>query len=160
MSEKKSTSFKLKRYNGSSRLNAISKNALIEVEITDVDEFLGKPAYAAPSVVDTTYFKPGVPDLMQAFGSTRTPLYDSGPDGKIPDMDISPAYLRSPARDRTEIDFAVKVLHRSIDEAKEKDSANIKEIEKSNKALESIKEVITQSIKDSSDISDSDSQSK
>lgn len=154
MSDKKISSFKLKRYNASSRLNAIPQNALVDVELTDVDEFLGKPAYAAPSVVDSTYFKPGVPDILQAFGSTRTPLYDSGPDGKIPDMDISPAYLRSPARDRTEIDFAVKVLQRSIDEAKEQDSANIKEIEKSNKALESIQKVITQSIKDSSDSSE------
>lgn len=158
MSEQKKNSYKLKRYNGSSRLSAIPKNALVDVEISEIDESLGVPAYAAPSVVDSTYFKPGVPDLLQAFGTTRTPLYDSDPDGKIPDLEISPAYLRSPARDRTEIDFAVQVLKRSIDEAKEQDSANIKEIEKSNKALESIQKVITKSIKDSTDTSETKSE--
>lgn len=151
----KSNTVKILRYNAPSRLNAIQKKALVEVEINDFDPFLGKPAYCAPSVVDSTYFKPGVPELMQAFGSSRTPLYDSGPDGKIPDMDISPAYLRSPARDRTEIDFAVKVIQRSIDEAKAKDSSNLKDIEKSNKALESIKKVITESIKETTDSADS-----
>lgn len=146
----------MKRYDSISSRNAYPDNDLVDVSSAEkFEESTNKPLYANPSVVDDTYFKPGVPDCLQSFGSTRMPLFDSDSSGTIPDSAVSLAYIRSPARDRTEIDFALEVVKSAVEKAKKEDESNIKDIQKSEKALESIKKVITESISESK-VSDSE----
>lgn len=135
----------MKRYDSNFSKLAFPHDNLVDVEINDPQ------LYASPTQVDKTYFKPGVPDVLQSFGSTRVPLFDSDANGNIPPQAVSLAYIRSPARDRTEIDYALEVVRQAVEKAKKEDESNIKDIQKSEKALETVKKTISEAIAENSE---------
>ena len=92
----------MKLYHGKSRHEAVTQNILADQQKKDISL-----ACRSKSVVDKTFFKPGLNDLAQVSGGSRTPLYDSRSDGSLPDYGVNIAWLRSKARDRVDIDAVI-----------------------------------------------------
>lgn len=100
------------------------------------------PAYCAPSVVDKTFFKPGLNALSQVSGESRKPIYDSLPDGSMPDYGVNVGWLRSAARDRVDIDLALAVVKETIERSQLEDKEKIEQLQKSEKQLNKLSEAI------------------
>ena len=100
------------------------------------------PAYCAPSKVDKTFFRPGLNDLAQIDSSLRKPIYDSSPDGSMPDYGVNIAYIRSVARDKVDIDMALDVVKRTIEASKLEDADKLAALKSSEENLNKLKETI------------------
>lgn len=103
------------------------------------DEFL--QGDFAESVVDKSFFRPeqGIVNDVTAF--LRKPLYDYV--GTTPEsFGINLGWLRSKARDVTEIDAALESVKDSVDAAKKRDKANVEELKKVEKSKSDLVEVI------------------
>lgn len=148
------------RYNGKGHSNLFSNDILVEVKpqysqdaidsikgmsddnLNDAVEKGLIPAYCAPSVTDKTFFNPANSALQNAVAfAPRKALYDSI-NGKIPELAINPGWLRNPARDRTEIDFALDVIKKTVENAKAKDTEALKALEGKAKDLEDLSAAI------------------
>lgn len=150
----------MKRYNGEGHANPFSKDILVEVvpqysadAIASIpgmsDEELAQaadngdiPAYCAPTITDRTFFNPANSALQNALAfAPRRAIYDSV-DGKVQELNINPGWLRNPARDRTEIDYALEVIKSSVERAKADDEAAIKELTDKQKDMENLASAI------------------
>lgn len=101
------------------------------------------PAYCSPSIVDKTFFKPGLSELAQITGSNRKPVYDSLPDGSMPDYGVNIGWVRSAARDRVDIDLALAVVKETIERSQLEDAEKLKAIKDSEKTLNKLSDAIS-----------------
>lgn len=138
----------MKRYNSDNRHSLGAVDVLVDVGTKEVlypcsdDETRSKPLYAFHSIVDKTFFKPGLSSISQVFGSNQSPVYDSKPNGEMPDYGVNIAWVRSKARDRVDIDLALEVVRETIERAKLEDAEQLKQAEKATKQLEKLGEII------------------
>lgn len=95
----------------------------------------------AESVVDKSFFRPEQGIVNDVTASLRKPLYDYV--GTTPEsFGINLGWLRSKARDVTEIDAALESVKDTVDAAKKRDKANIEELKKVEKSKSDLVEVI------------------
>lgn len=117
------------------------------------DEFLQSDFQE--SVVDKSAFRPDVSNLAlsAAIGSGRQPVYDYV--GTSPhDIGINLGWLRSKARDVTEIDAAIAASEQILENAKAEDKANVEAIKERQKALDDVKQVISEATKSTKEVSE------
>ena len=112
----------MQRYNNTNRNDTFPQSAVL----VDVSKSTVKPAYCKfESVVDKTFFRPGVSELAQLGSAGRVPRYDTV-NGVLPDYGINIAWVRSPARDRVDIDSAQKMVENIIEAEKKDDLDAVK----------------------------------
>ena len=150
----------MKRYNGQGHANPFAQDILVDVgpqysadaiasipgmtddELSQAASNGDIPAYCAPSVTDRTFFNPANSALQNALAfAPRRAIYDSV-DGKIQELNINLGWLRNPARDRTEIDYALEVVKSAVERAKANDEAAIKELTDKQKDMEELASAI------------------
>lgn len=150
----------MKRYNGKGHTDPYATDILIDVkpqyssdaiasipgmsddELSEAADNGDIPAYCAPAVTDKTFFNPANSALQNAAAfAPRKAIYDSI-NGKIPELAIIPGWLRNPARDRTEIDFALEVVKRTVENAKAKDKEALDALETKQQDLRDLSEAI------------------
>lgn len=128
----------MKRYNSSNRHDVDTSKKLSSVIFGT-----SKPAYCRnPSKVDKTFFKPGLNEISQLSGQTMKPIYDSLPDGSMPDYGVNIAWVRSKARDRVDIDLALSVVKETIERSKLDDAMKAEEIKKQEDNLSKLADTI------------------
>lgn len=153
----------MKRYNSKERHQLGAKDVLVDVGYkeklyaTTDDETKKKPLYAFHSTVDKTFFKPGLSSISQVFGSNQQPVYDSRPDGSMPDYGVNIAWVRSKARDRVDIDLALEVVKETVERAQLEDAEAVKQAKKATEQLQKLGEVIKSSKQETSDSSNATS---
>lgn len=144
----------MERYNSDNRHNFAAKDVLVSVDeqepvfaLTSDESEKPKtaPLYAFHSIVDKTFFKPGLSSISQVSGSGRKPVYDSLPDGSMPDYGVNIAWVRSKARDRVDIDLALEVVRETVERAKLDDADAIKQAQKAEQQLQKLGDVIKSS---------------
>lgn len=152
----------MKRYNAENRHNFGVFDRLVDVtdtselyvrtEDVDKDPAVQKkvPLYAMHNVVDKTFFKPGLSSISQTSSSNMKPVYDSLPDGSMPDYGVNIAWVRSKARDRVDVDLALAVVQETIERAQLEDKAELKKAEDAVNKLKALGEVIKESKKSES----------
>lgn len=145
------------RYNGINRNSLVPSGCLIDVTYDvpqyvltdDIDkpekEQRKAPLYAFHSIVDKTFFKPGLSSISQLSSAGRKPVYDSLSDGSMPDYGVNVAWVRSPARDRVDIDLALNLVKQSIENAQLEDAETIKQANQATKQLEKLGNMIKSS---------------
>lgn len=147
----------MKRYNSKERHQLGAKNVLVDVDTTEQvypstdDSTKKKPLYAFHSIVDKTFFKPGLSSISQVFGSNQQPIYDSRPDGSLPDYGVNIAWVRSKARDRVDIDLALEVVKETVERAQLEDAEAVKQAKKATEQLQKLGEVIKSSKQETPD---------
>lgn len=141
----------MKRYNADNRHDFAASDILKEVEyeepvypLTSDESEKPKtaPLYAFHSIVDKTFFKPGLSSISQVSGAGRKPVYDSLPDGSMPDYGVNIAWVRSVARDRVDIDLALEVVRETVKRADLEDKDALKQAAKAEEQLQKLGEMI------------------
>lgn len=141
----------MNRYNSDDRHDFAASDVLQDVEYEEPMYPLTSdksanpktaPLYAFHSIVDKTFFKPGLSSISQLSGAGRKPVYDSLPDGSMPDYGVNIAWVRSAARDRVDIDLALEVVRETVKRADLDDKDAIKQAEKAEQQLQKLGEVI------------------
>lgn len=148
----------IKRYNGAKRGRIYRGDCLVDVDGPDYDFSLvgeedrfkpeneGKlPAYLIDSVVDKTFYNPTMTPstyMAQVGARSGVALYDTDASGKMPDVDINLGWLRSPARDRTEIDLAVQYIKDAVERAKVADKEKLEQMVKEQESLDKLSDAV------------------
>lgn len=155
----------IKRYNSNNRRRAYPHDVLIDVELSNeipkVDWSKsenvpdGLPGYVSKSVCDKSCFNPASGVVSPGAAVPRVPVYDTK-DGVKPDIGLNLGWLRSAARDRVEIDNAIKTLENAISAEKAQDMAQLKALQQKREDLEQLKGVLDSN--NTSDSSDSTTQ--
>lgn len=148
----------IKRYNGS--VNMLTGTRLLVDDVTSVNLYVKDsdfelpekeqrlvPLYASRRVTDTTFFKPGLSDISQSLSGNWLPKYDSDINGNMPDYGLNIAYVRSPARDRVDIDMALQVVKDSVEKAQLSDKDSLQKAENAKNALQALGEIIAKNSK-------------
>lgn len=114
------------------------------------------------SIVDKSAFRPDMPDVVRAASTAtavRHPVYDYvGTSPHDIDSLINVAWIRSKARDRTEIDAALDFVKNNIADTQKTDNEKLTQQVKEKANIDSLKEVISDAVK-ASKTSDSTSSS-
>lgn len=148
----------IKRYNGVKRGRVYRGACLVDVDGPDYDfslvgeedclkpENSGKlPAYLMESVVDKTFYNPTMTPstyMAQVGARNGVALYDTDASGKMPDVDINLGWLRSPARDRTELDLAAQVIKNAVEKAKAADKEQLEAMVKEQESLDKLSDAV------------------
>lgn len=155
----------IRRYNGSNRRRVYPSANLIDVELPSLDpavvdkaqhlksdEILAPgeycPGYAVKSVCDKSYYNPASGMTSPIAAAPRVPLYDTQ-NGQKPNISLNLGWLRSKARDVVEVDNALKVLERVIEQEKTIDMNKVNELETKRADLDNLKTAISKGISSS-----------
>lgn len=129
---------------------------LTDKEVCDAIQSSKLPAYLNPSVTDQSFWNPAAGEIANANAfSSRHALYDSV-NGEVPDIAIIPGWLRSKARDITEIDSALAVIKESVEHSKSLDREKLDAIEKRAKDIQDVAKANAEAIKNSQASSESE----
>lgn len=147
----------IRRYGKQTVFSHFSEKEANSFGMINVDEV--SPSVFPETLVDKTYFRPEAPYSMQ-IGSmpsaVRRPEYDY-PDGEVVDSPVNMAWLRSPARDRVDIDLALQVVRASIESARQLDEKEIEENKEKLEALEKSSDILSKAVQSGIEASSSNS---